>query len=248
MYIYKITNTVNGKCIIGKTEYSNVDERWIQHKRLLSRNKHYNKHFQASWNKHGESSFAFEVVEKFEPDMNFDLNNLEQYWIKHFDSSNPKRGYNKTLGGDGGKWTEETKVKRSKNQTGKKRKPFSDEHRENISRARKGKAMPDSVKNILKDYRQSKAIKSIQQNKGIEVSIECSPNMMNQIGNSIQLVDQFGNIYQSIAAAARAIKSCNSNIKKQLDGNSIHTKGFVFTKIQQNHPDFRQKMKELEQE
>ena len=109
MFIYKITNHINGKVYVGKTHLSNVKDRWKGHLCSLRKDKHINKHFQAAWNKYGEQSFTFEVIEQFNPEMNFDLNNLEKHWIIELDSANSKKGYNKTLGGDGGKHTEETR-------------------------------------------------------------------------------------------------------------------------------------------
>jgi hypothetical protein len=60
--IYRITNMANGKFYIGSAE-SFARREW-QHKYALRRNEHKNPHLQASWNKHGEEMFVFEVVEE----------------------------------------------------------------------------------------------------------------------------------------------------------------------------------------
>lgn len=60
--IYRITNMENGKFYIGSAE-SFARREW-QHKYDLKRNTHKNPHLQASWNKHGEDMFVFEVVEQ----------------------------------------------------------------------------------------------------------------------------------------------------------------------------------------
>lgn len=60
--IYRITNMANGKFYIGSAE-SFARREW-QHKYYLKRNTHKNPHLQASWNKHGEEMFVFEVVEQ----------------------------------------------------------------------------------------------------------------------------------------------------------------------------------------
>jgi len=59
--IYKITNKVNGNVYIGSAK--EFKERVRNHLNSLKKNKHHNKHLQASWNKHGPDAFMFEVVE-----------------------------------------------------------------------------------------------------------------------------------------------------------------------------------------
>lgn len=84
--IYKITNKVNGKTYIGSTK--NVKARWAKHKALLRHSYHHNHHLQAAWNKYGEDSFTFEIVEECIPSM---LLSREQFFI---DTMKPE--YNQT--------------------------------------------------------------------------------------------------------------------------------------------------------
>ncbi len=137
MIIYKITNTVNNKIYIGKTIHIET-KRWSNHTSLLTSNSHYNRHLQSAWNKYGESSFKFEVVEKFDSEMNFDLDNLEKYWIRFYDSSNPTKGYNKTHGGEGMSPTDETRKKMSQAQKGRVK---TTEECLNISKGKTGKSV-----------------------------------------------------------------------------------------------------------
>lgn len=60
--VYQITCTANGKFYIGST--ANKTQRWGRHRRELRRGIHKNPNMQASWNKHGEASFVFVVVEE----------------------------------------------------------------------------------------------------------------------------------------------------------------------------------------
>lgn len=60
--IYRITNMANGKFYIGSAD-SFARREW-QHKYALRRKEHKNPHLQASWDKHGEEMFVFEVVEQ----------------------------------------------------------------------------------------------------------------------------------------------------------------------------------------
>jgi group I intron endonuclease len=60
-FIYKIVNTVNGKFYVGST--TNTRERFRTHRNRLRKNRHHAKHLQAAWNKYGEKSFVFVVIE-----------------------------------------------------------------------------------------------------------------------------------------------------------------------------------------
>jgi group I intron endonuclease len=98
-YIYKITNNVNDKIYIGKTEYVKPEERWKQHLREYTRKRCEKRPLYAAMNKYGIEHFHFEVIEETD-----NPEEREKYWIKNlrtyigFDDCN---GYNATLGGDG---------------------------------------------------------------------------------------------------------------------------------------------------
>lgn len=93
-YIYKITNTINGKIYIGQT-VQNIKNRWRQHI-----NDAYTEskcaHLHAAIRKYGEDNFNIEVVELCPQEL---LDEREIYWIKEFDTVNT--GYNLTSGGRG---------------------------------------------------------------------------------------------------------------------------------------------------
>jgi group I intron endonuclease len=59
--IYKITCVKNQKYYIGSTV--NKTQRWARHRRELRTGVHKNKNMQAAWNKHGEATFEFAVLE-----------------------------------------------------------------------------------------------------------------------------------------------------------------------------------------
>lgn len=60
--IYKIYCIVNNKFYIGSA--TNIANRWNRHRYDLRANKGTNRNIQASWNKYGEESFTFEIVEE----------------------------------------------------------------------------------------------------------------------------------------------------------------------------------------
>ena len=101
--IYMIQNKVNNKIYIGQA--GDIKERWGNHKSTLRRNRHKNRHLQSSWNKYGESNFEFTILLECEES---DLNMYEEYYIFELMAYDPRVGYNKTYGGEGGRPTEET--------------------------------------------------------------------------------------------------------------------------------------------
>src|SRR5574343_145795 len=89
MGIYKITNTINNKCYIGKS--MRVFKRWYEHKAHLRKNKHINIYLQNAWNKYGENVFDFKVIEICEEK---DLKEREIYWMGYYNSLYKEWGYN----------------------------------------------------------------------------------------------------------------------------------------------------------
>lgn len=112
--IYLIKNKVNGKKYVGQTIFS-VDVRWKSHissdKSVVSK----------AIKKYGLENFEF--IELCSAKTEIDLNELESYFIKLYDSAG-LNGYNLTLGGDAscGKFTKEVRLKMRMAKLGKKRK------------------------------------------------------------------------------------------------------------------------------
>lgn len=105
MYIYKITNLINGKCYIGQTTQKSVKRRWNDHKRNVNQTP-----IQLAIQKNGQENFSFEVIDNA---LSIEeLNKKEQYWIEHYDCISPK-GYNLTSGGLNKQYSNISKVKMS---------------------------------------------------------------------------------------------------------------------------------------
>lgn len=96
--IYKITNTINNKCYIGKSE--DLAKRLKYHTDTLVRGSNKNKHMQNAYNMYGPGTFTVEILEDLDDDV--DINEREKYWISFYQSSDDRYGYNRTKGGDGG--------------------------------------------------------------------------------------------------------------------------------------------------
>ena len=76
--IYVIINKVNHKYYVGSS--IDIDDRWYNHIWALNCDKHRNKHLQNAWNKYGENSFNFYIVEYI--DIN-DLLVVEQKYLDY---------------------------------------------------------------------------------------------------------------------------------------------------------------------
>jgi hypothetical protein len=119
--IYKITECSTNKCYIGQSK--NIEGRWKRHHKRFP-----------------PQLFDYEILVTCPI---ADLNELEILMIETFDSH--RNGFNKTIGGTDIKVThpsKETSAKISKKLTGKKRAPFSDEHKKRIRFAVQGRELP----------------------------------------------------------------------------------------------------------
>jgi group I intron endonuclease len=139
--IYSIRNVVSDRVYVGSAV--NVKQRWLDHKKLLRKGKHFNRLIQCSWDKHGEESFIFTVLEPIE-DANL-LIGREQFWIDSLDAANTALiGFNLSprAGSQlGVKRSPETRAKIRAARLGKKYKlpPRTPEHCAAISASRTGK-------------------------------------------------------------------------------------------------------------
>lgn len=113
--IYCIYNIVNSKRYIGQAE--NIEKRWKSHLSRLRTSKHENEHLQRSWEKYGEKSFNFLILEETEKDF-FILNEREIYWIGFYNTLVDDFGYNERSGGNSGRHSERTKKKMSDSLSG----------------------------------------------------------------------------------------------------------------------------------
>lgn len=119
--IYAIKNNINNKLYIGSA-FNDFNGRNRMHLSTLRRNIHHNKHLQRAWNKYGEDSFSFIILEKLCIENIAYIYEIETAWIRFYDSTNPKKGYNALSIGEsrlGFKHTEESKRKISKANSGK---------------------------------------------------------------------------------------------------------------------------------
>lgn len=93
-YIYKITNDINQKVYIGKTEQT-VAIRFAEHCRESKKERSKNRPLYRAMNKYGLEYFSVETIEETD-----NPEEREQFWIQYYNSYG-KNGYNATAGGDG---------------------------------------------------------------------------------------------------------------------------------------------------
>lgn len=95
-HIYCITNSINGKQYVGKTEID-VQERFEQHKGIRNCPRDKNRPLYRAMRKYGVENFTVEELETVE-DVSM-LSERESFWIAQKDTF--RHGYNCTRGGDG---------------------------------------------------------------------------------------------------------------------------------------------------
>ena len=95
-YIYKITNNLNGKIYIGKTNFT-IEKRWKEHCQDYQKDCLNKRPLYSAMKKYGIENFFIEEVEQLETPQQAE--EREKYWIEYYGSF--KYGYNATKGGDG---------------------------------------------------------------------------------------------------------------------------------------------------
>lgn len=169
MFIYKITNKINGKVYIGKTKHP-IEDRFKKH--IKCAESKVNRHLYDAMNHYGYENFELCLVESCGDES--DLSEREKFWIQEYNSQSPA-GYNMTEGGDGGNtlqnWSHEDKVKlwgrQAKSRTGVKK---SEQAKQNMSKAAKiregnvseskRKEISDKISSTLKQKYESGQLKA----------------------------------------------------------------------------------------
>lgn len=91
--IYQIINSKNGKYYVGSSK--SIYNRIYNHKTNLRLGKHGNAHLQHAWDKYGEESFYYQILEICEDCSKEFLEEREDYWIDYYESDKDEKGYNK---------------------------------------------------------------------------------------------------------------------------------------------------------
>ena len=134
--IYLIYCNVTEKFYVGQT-IQKVSSRISQHK-------HGDQYIDKEIQKIGwEGNFDYFILEENIPIEN--LNALEKFWIKIFDCVYPN-GYNITRGGQDHFEVSELTREKLRKSASRKRKPFTAEHKANLSKAMRGKSSSEETR------------------------------------------------------------------------------------------------------
>ncbi len=135
--IYAIVNRQTCDMYIGSAV--RLNRRWSEHRRALCRNLHHSAPLQNAVKKHGFDSFDLEIVE-FVKDK-CQLITREQFWINFFKPKyNARKIANSPLG------TKHSAETRAKMSASAKLRGFTEEHKKNISLAKRGVPMSEEQK------------------------------------------------------------------------------------------------------
>lgn len=116
MWVYKLTNKINGKIYIGKTTKT-IEARWKRHvyKATTETKGRLNTRLSCAIRKYGPKNFTFTEIDRATTEE--ELSMKEKYWIKKEDCCNPSIGYNLTddsVGGNTYKYKTEEELSKIK--------------------------------------------------------------------------------------------------------------------------------------
>lgn len=240
--IYLCRCVDNDRCYVGQSKdlYIRINHAHIPQ---LRGNRHGNNYMQHSWNKYGESSFEWEVLEYCPVEL---LNEREKYWIEKLNTQFPN-GFNLTTGGDNlysrsevsrermrDTWNDERKHKQSRynlerwnnmseNQYLTIRQKFvdswTDDRRELISSKKK------DYWNTLSDDARDRFRQKIKDN---HADFKGSNHPQ---ARKIQCIET-GEIYGSLKDASEILHINYSTLRSHLQGRCKHANNFHFTHIE----------------
>lgn len=139
--IYCWRNEVNGKVYIGSSVH--VMQRKQTHVFALRKNIHGNPHLQSAWNKYGEDSFSFRILELTPKEM---LPEREAYYFEIMGAMDRTKGYNLRPDPTRHVLTDEIRQKISQAKKGTK---LSAKQKKQISEFHKGKKRSQQTKDNI---------------------------------------------------------------------------------------------------
>ncbi len=153
MYIYVISNEINGKIYVGMHGGKLTPQDYLRSK-FYAACKGANTHLHRAIRKHGENTFSITPLMSVHGISREQLGDLERYFIRCLQSQAPEIGYNMTPGGDGqAKGFSPTQATRQKIREAVTGKPKSAEARQRIRESKLGANNPQFGKPRTKEER-----------------------------------------------------------------------------------------------
>lgn len=229
--IYTITNQISGKVYVGQTKRK-VEKRWWEH---CNSKKEYCSYISNSLKYYGVDKFKFNVIHVCR---NYELNDFEKFYIKEYNCMKPN-GYNLTEGGENCKPTMESIKKMSNAKKGVKLGPLSEEHKNKIAQANRGKKRTDESKkkmSLAKKGISSGRVLSEESKQKIRIANTGNTLSKDSIKKMIETKlgkENASNFYKTLEIHASTLKEypfeknakkgCNKSISHFLtDGTIVH--------------------------
>lgn len=251
--VYKFTNVINNKIYIGITSlpFKKRIQSHISQSKLTTKSK--KGYFQRALLAYGIDNFSVDILEYC--NNNKELFAREIFWISFYKSSNPKFGYNSTLGGDGnrsgGNVPRTTRIKISK----ANKKLWSDvDYKKKIIQSRiqnNHKSTPivqldlsynlinrfNSLREVILKYCKSinKLYKQDYVSSGMNIwmkestykNLELSDPVVVQLDNNNNIINYFYSFIEANRKIANLIgKPLYNSLKANLNSKSALSKGF----------------------
>lgn len=233
--VYKHT-CPNGKVYIGITERNPLD-RWNNGNGYRN-----NSHFWNAIKKYGWDNIIHEIIYS---DINEEEACLAEIrLIEKYDSSNPQKGYNNTLGGEHGRFSEETKKRMSESHKGlqaKEKHPLYGKHFSEESKKKMSESAKKRFENVEEREKISERKKgSTPWNKGIrytdemreKISISHKGLKANNRKKVICIETKI--IYESTYDVAKSIGKSQSIISEAARGKKKTAGGYHWEYVKEN--------------
>lgn len=204
-FIYCITNDINGKQYVGKTDFT-IEKRFKEHCSDSKRGRCEKRPLYDAMNKYGIEHFHIEQLEECSYDESEDR---EIYWIDKLDTFH--NGYNATLGGDAKHYLDYDKILDVLDNTTLSLKEMAQEC--NCSK--------DSIKNIAKAYNKKinwKSRAELLQKKPVVMIDKYSDRVIKTFSSINEAFRYMKQNYEIVGNSSSGIASCCNGRHKTMYG------------------------------